>query len=316
VSSGGRLTIADSRSYAAPPAFSVDAVTSGAALEVVIAAENGARPLLGASTEIALEIGARGRLILDGLVIEGAALRLAPAPDTEPRELVLRDCTLVPGLSLTPQGEPTLPGLPSLIVEHPFSKVTLERCITGALQVVADASVSLVDCIVDSGAPQNVAYAADADGAFGAELEVKGSTVIGKLATKVLHEGSNSIFLARLAESASETWAHPFTVERRQQGCLRFSFVPHGAVTPRRYRCIPDAAHPEALPYFTSLRYGEAAYCQLAQITDSAIRAGAEGQSEMGIGYALQQPLREANLRVRLDEYLRFGLSAGIFYAT
>jgi FlaA1/EpsC-like NDP-sugar epimerase len=47
--------------------------------------------------------------------------------------------------------------LNGLIVEHPFSKVTLERCIIGALQVVADASVSLVDCIVDSGAPQNVA---------------------------------------------------------------------------------------------------------------------------------------------------------------
>jgi hypothetical protein len=30
----------------------------------------------------------------------------------------------------------------------------------------------------------------------------------------------------------------------------------------------------------------------------------------------LFQPQRETNLRIRLDEYLRFGLSAGLFYAT
>jgi len=28
------------------------------------------------------------------------------------------------------------------------------------------------------------------------------------------------------------------------------------------------------------------------------------------------QPQREANLRTALDEYLRFGLAAGIFYVT
>ena len=32
--------------------------------------------------------------------------------------------------------------------------------------------------------------------------------------------------------------------------------------------------------------------------------------------HPLAQPQREANLFIRLDEYLRFGLAAGIFYAT
>ena len=36
----------------------------------------------------------------------------------------------------------------------------------------------------------------------------------------------------------------------------------------------------------------------------------------MGAFHYLFQPQRETNLRVRLDEYLRFGLEAGIFYAT
>jgi hypothetical protein len=42
-----------------------------------------------------------------------------------------------------------------------------------------------------------------------------------------------------------------------------------------------------------------------------------EGEGgEMGVMNALAQPQREINLRIRLDEYLRFGLHAGVFYAT
>jgi hypothetical protein len=33
----------------------------------------------------------------------------------------------------------------------------------------------------------------------------------------------------------------------------------------------------------------------------------------MGAFHALYQPQREANVALRLDEYLRFGLEAGIF---
>ena len=36
----------------------------------------------------------------------------------------------------------------------------------------------------------------------------------------------------------------------------------------------------------------------------------------MGAYHRLYAPQREANLRTRLDEYLRFGLEAGILYAT
>ena len=34
----------------------------------------------------------------------------------------------------------------------------------------------------------------------------------------------------------------------------------------------------------------------------------------MGVLHALFQPQREINLRIRLEEYLRFGLRAGFFY--
>jgi hypothetical protein len=46
------------------------------------------------------------------------------------------------------------------------------------------------------------------------------------------------------------------------------------------------------------------------------IRHGADDEGEMGVMHALFQPQRETNLQIRLEEYLRFGLHAGVFYAT
>ena len=318
ISGGGRLSIGDSLTYAQTPVFKVDDVTATGApgLEAIVAAIDSARPLIAAAGDVILAIGARGRLVLDGLVIAGGALHLAAAADDETRELILRDCTLVPGIALNPDGSAVSPGVPSLIVEHPFAKVTLERCITGPLQIVGDAEVTLTECIVDADAPENVVYAGDNAGGPGATLTIRECTIVGKLHTKLLQLASNSIFFARLGEPPGETWTAAIIAERRQEGCVRFCYVPAGSITPRRYRCVPDKDHPSALPHFTSLRYGDPAYGQLRHATDRSIRQGADDESEMGVLHALFQPQRETNLRIRLDEYLRFGLHAGIFYAT
>jgi hypothetical protein len=321
IASGKRLMIDDSLTYAETPAlvFKVDPVTDPGVpgIEVVVTARDGARPLIVLPTDAMLRIGARGRLVLDGLVISGGALQLDDTGDVEPRELVLRDCTLVPGHALNPDGSAVSPGAASLIIAHPFAKIRLERCITGPLQVVAgDSDVTLTDCIVDAGAPQNAAYAADASGGFGAEVAVTNCTIIGKLHTKLLQLASNSIFFAQLGTAPGETWRAPLLAERRQEGCVRFCYVPPGSVTPRRYRCVPDNDHPDVLPHFTSLRYGAPGYGQLRHATDKSIRQGASDEGEMGVMHDLFQPQRETNLLIRLDEYLRFGLHAGVFYAT
>ena len=318
IAGGGRLTIGDSLTYAQTPTFKVDDVTApgAAGLLAVVAARNPARPLIAAGGDVALSIGARGTLVIDGLVFSGGALRLAAAPDDEPRDLVLRDCTLVPGLNLNPDGSAVSPGAPSLVIQHPFTKVTLERCITGTILIDSHAEITMVDCIVDAGDPQGVGYAADAAGGPGGKLTVRECTVVGKVHARLIELASNSIFFARLGAAPGETWNAPIIAERRQEGCMRFCFVPTGSITPRRFRCIPDSAHPDAMPHFTSLRYGDPDYGQLRRVTDLAIRAGADDGGEMGVLHALFQPQRETNLRVRLDEYLRFGLHAGFFYAS
>jgi len=108
---------------------------------------------------------------------------------------------------------------------------------------------------------------------------------------------------------------------RRQVGCVRYSFVPEGSRTGPRYRCQPDPDDPAGVrratvPRFTSMRFGDPAYVQMSTATPDAIRRGADDESEMGVTHLLFTPQRESNLLLRLDEYLRFGLEAGFFYAT
>ncbi|HRI18777.1 MAG TPA: hypothetical protein PL196_09660, partial [Burkholderiaceae bacterium] len=318
IAAGGRLLIADSVTRTETPTFTVDGVVAPGAegRRVVVAARNGARPLLAAGGDIVLAIGARGTLVLDGLVISGATLRLAAAADAGPRTLILRDCTLVPGRNLQPDGSPAAPGAVSLEIAHPFARVVIERCIVGAIRSHPDAEVRATDSAIDATAPGLAAFEGLADGAPGAELTVRDSTLVGLVHTRLLTLASNALFLARLPSPTPAAWTAPLRVERRQEGCVRFCWLPAGAITPRRHHCVSEATDPALRPQFVSRRYGEAPYLQLATVTPRAIRRGADDEGEIGLMHALAAPQREDNLAIRLDEYLRLGLAAGLFYAT
>jgi hypothetical protein len=125
---------------------------------------------------------------------------------------------------------------------------------------------------------------------------------------------SNTIFFAHLA--AHDAWTAPVLSEQSQSGCVRFSYVPPGSITPRRYRCQPasDADAARVVPQFGSLRYGEPDYAQLSRRCPAEIFSGADDESEMGAFHELFEPQRISNLEIRLGEYLRFGLEAGIFF--
>jgi hypothetical protein len=148
---------------------------------------------------------------------------------------------------------------------------------------------------------------------------------------------------------ASECIFEDIATSDRRQGrgerdCVRFCYLPSGSRTPPRYRCQPELAIAKALdetarqknkkptpaeqdvvqqhilarliPTFTSTRYGDPGFAQLGLLCPSEIKTGAADGSEMGAFNFLKQPQREANLLSSLDEYLRFGLEAGIFYAS
>ncbi|MEA2114338.1 MAG: hypothetical protein U9P36_03000 [Thermodesulfobacteriota bacterium] len=303
VQGGGTVEISDSYRYLDPTSITI---TADPGASVTLRGANGSRPLLLASGDITLNLGEKSTLILDGWLITGGMLAMADFGDDEPRKLILRDCTLLPTTANI-----------ALSVAHPFATIELERCITGPLHIAADAEVKLRECIIDATDPELVTYRAPGIDELlaGGAMTLESCTVIGKIHTCQLTLASDCLFVARLTE-IGDTWSAPLWVEQRQKGCVRFSFVPRGSRTPQRYHCQPEASDLQTRPHFTSLRYGNPGYCQLRQATPDSIRCGAHDESEMGVMHCLYQPQRETNLKIRLDEYLRFGLKAGIFYAS
>jgi hypothetical protein len=293
-----------------------EAISIGAAagVRIELRAAEGVRPALVLPSNLEITLADDAEVTLNGFLLAGGALRVLNG--TGRGRLRLRHCTLIPGIRLKVDGTPDQPGAPSLLVESGSVAVEIDHCILGGVRADANATVTITNSIVDANDATAVAYSA-ADGIGpGGEVQIITSTLIGKVHARILRLVSNSILEARLAES--DAWTVPVQAERRQEGCARFSYLPLSSRTPRRHRCVPalpaDAARMR--PQFTAERYGDPAYLQLSARTPLEIRDGADDESEMGAYHEVFGPQRETNLQIRLDEYLRFGLEAGIFYST
>lgn len=293
VTAGGVVEISDSGRYNETPTISVNA-----GQRVELRAANEHRPTLIAKPDppdapIAIDITgeADAEVTLNGLLIAGGTISVSGAL----RALRLRHCTVLPS-----------PDHPSLIVNLPDVAIEIDHCIIGPLRVHERSNVSIADSIVDATNEAAAAFAAANGTDVGGTLQIADSTVIGTVHTLELKLASNTIFMSDVRS------------EKKQQGCVRFCYLPLTSVVPRRYRCQPEEES-DALrvkPQFTSLAYGDPGYGQLALRTPPQVRAGADDEAEMGALHELYEPQRETNLRIRLKEYLRFGLEAGIFYVT
>lgn len=321
LNAGELLTIANSGRY-----FSSDPLTINAqGKHLELRAGNKHRPTIELTRTLEITGNENGEVTLDGLLITGGALKVIVSGPTSLKRLRLRHCTLVPGIALEINGRPKHPDLPSLIVDSANTVVEIENCILGGLRVSRDATVRITNSIIDATSETGIAYGGLVSnrraGAFGGELTIRNSTVIGRVYADLIELASNTIFLASLtglSAPALRIWKGPVQARRRQEGCVRFSFLPAGSRTPRRYYCQPkeDADESRVRPIHSSLRYADARYCQLSVRCPAEIRGGADDESEMGVFHDLFLPQRESHLRARLDEYLRFGLEAGIFYTT
>jgi len=322
--SGGVVEVETNNQFFETPHISAG-TTHGATVE--LRAADHRRPTIilpgDASGDLIISGGPNSEVTLNGWLIGGGRIRV-PAVDADGnknrlRRLRLVHCTLAPGpiaaFEIPDVNIAAQTAAPRLVIEIPDVLVEIDRCIVGPIRAVRGAEVHITDSIVDASAPDEIAFKGTTEDA-GAAVHIENSTVIGKLFAQTIEYASNTIFLSEL--SAGDSWPAPVRAERLQQGCVRFSFVPAGAQVPRRHRCQPatsaDAAR--VRPRFTSLRYGDAGYCQLSPACPPEIARGADDGSEMGAFHSLYEPRRAANLRAALDEYLRFGLEAGIFYAS
>lgn len=309
LSGSGVVEIDDNGRYT--DAFTITA-HQGARIE--LRAADGNRPTIALSSEIVVNLEQGADVTINGLLFTGTSIRV-PAT-SKSGTLRLKHCTLVPGISLNIDGTPKQPASPSVVIESDTVTLEIDHSIIGGVRAHEDATVSITSSIVDAADQTNVAYSALDAKSAGGEVSIVASTIIGKVRSRVLRLVSNSIIAARLA--ASDSWTFPVHADRRQDGCVRFSFIPLGSRTPRRFQCQPASAD-DALrvqPQFTAERYGAPAYCQLSDRCATEIRTGADDESEMGAYHDLFAPQRETNLSIRLDEYLRFGLDAGVFHAS
>jgi hypothetical protein len=318
------IEIVDDGVYPLPaaPALQID-IPTGATLE--LRAAQGCRPTVLLGGEMTLTGGALSKLYLNGLLIAYApassgatlpvALLHAPATGNQLGTLSIAHCTVVPGCGLTSSGPPqaAYAGVPSLLVESAELQIALQNSIMGSLWVSVEAATAASDCIIDATGLTAAAYAGSDGSSGGGALTLQGCTVIGKIHAALFTLVSNSIVLAELA--VLDKWSAALWSDRQQQGCVRFSYMPRLSIVPQQFEClVQSAAEPQ--PLFYSLQYGDPGYCKLLPSTDDVIRRGADDDGEMGAFHFVLAPLREDDLRARLNEYLPAGLEFGIFYQT
>jgi hypothetical protein len=321
---GGVVEITNNNIFFETPAIEV---APGEKREIELRAADGRRPVLALSGDLMTSGVDGSEVTLNGLLIAGRVRVPLTDSSGKPNKIArlrLRHCTLAPGaipaikaIGASPPIEaPAQSAAPKILVELADTIIEIDHCIVGAIRAVAGAQVIIRDSIVDATDASEIAFAGLSGDDPGARLTIENSSVIGKVYTHTMKLASNTIFFSDL--KATDIWPAPVRAERLQQGCVRFSFVPPGSQLPRLHHCQPakleDAAR--VRPVFTSLRYGDAGYCQLSPACAVEITQGADDQAEMGAFHNLYQPRREANLRAALDEYLRFGLEAAIFYAS
>lgn len=247
-------------------------------------------------------------ITLDGLLITGRSVRV----QGQVGAVLIRHCTLVPGWSIDEQCCPEHEEEPSVELIDTPACLQVERSILGTIIVDTDDmrrepnSVFLSDSILDAAGAGLAALSASEDRHAHAVISARRVTVFGALRTHGMQLVENSIVTGDVC------------VARRQQGCVRFSWLPPGSKSPPQFHCEPaHSGDPTRVrPRFTSVRYGRPGYAQLASWCPDEIRRGAEDGSEMGAFHDLFQPQREDNLRTRLDEYAPAGTDAAILTVT
>jgi hypothetical protein len=256
-----------------------------------------------------------GTLILDGLLIEGGI----HIEDGELGELQLRHATVgAAAVSLT--------GGMRVLAGNERLRLMTDHAILGRAEMgAAGGGVALCDSILgeDRTADTTPTAAFLLLDAPKADLEIARSTLFGRVRGRTL-EAENAIFQG-LVEIA-----------RRQEGCVRFCFVPEGSRTPMCYRCAPDLSLADeraklgrhltsaeralivarVAPQFASAAFNTESFGALALTCPTEIAEGAEDGAAMGAGFRHGEPARRANLRDALEEYLPFGLEAGVIFAT
>lgn len=292
-------------------------VPAGETLRIIAA--KGAFPSLLAGRVLSIELGPGARVELAGLRMYRRNVQIKG----EGEHVLIRDCTLVPGRSLAKDGRPTASGGVSLLVDTVGTTLEMRRCISGPIQLEREIEARFEECILDATRPDRPALIMQ-NGPDQQVVAFDRCTVIGQVTTAAfaggaeqapdgisVHDDGSDRRLATSDTLFVSTSDPAIIAAQRQVGCIRFSYVPQGSLTPRLYRCTEGPA-----PVFESLRYADPDYGLLAQGVGDHIRRGAENGGEIGAYNGAAHTFRNDNIRRAITDFLRFGHTAGIFNET
>ncbi|MCL2642482.1 MAG: hypothetical protein FWD52_03070 [Candidatus Bathyarchaeota archaeon] len=258
--------------------------------------------------------GAGSCLVLDGLLFNhNVCLKIVEGSKLD--KLVIQHCTFVPSSAVTKKAVEGVVVGESIIVErNDCLSVVLSKTICGKI-LMRDSKCQLIlkDSIVDnsnSGGVVGLGEVGYAVQCFDALLE--NSTIFGKSCFDILRLASNVIFTDTVR------------VKRRQEGGVRFSYVPNrfeqgvsASKVPRCYRCQPENVNSSFTPHFSSEKYGTPGYAQLhSRGNVKELFDGADNGSEIGAFNQIYQSHRINNLLATFAEYLPFGLAVGVILVT
>lgn len=285
--SEGVVVILDSATHAVPSAW-VE-IAPGRRLWIIAAA--GQWPCLCGTLQLSgVE---RSGAILVGLAVDGG-VRLRGQVD-----LTAQHCTLSPPTGRVPGDVPR-----GVAADDGFTgTVALSSAILGPLSVPATSGgLTIADSIV-AGGVYAISAGSDADEGPAPPLSIARCTIFG-------------LVRAQSITAQDAIFTDPVLVSDPDSGGFTCCFVQPGKHLPARDRCQPSEAASDVRPIFTSRRYGDAAFAQLAADCPASIRTGATDGAEMGAFHLLDTPRRESNLRASIDEFLPNGMEVVVEFVT
>ncbi len=303
----GELRFRDSRTFR--PLLPGDGVIRADG-DLTLSAWNGERPFVEATPAggvLTLRAVAPGlTLTIDGLwlgVLGAAATQLLI--DGTWAKVVLRNVTLDPGgeRAAAPAAAPESIPPVTLAFGGAIDDILIDRSVTGpileqvtALDPCAVDTMTLCNAIIYGGGPEPTILLRNA------RLRLDRSTVFGDLVTGRL--------------DASEVLVDgQVRVEDVQSGCFRFSAAASGGRVPQPYEShfFTGGLPPQT---FVSRRFGDAGYAQLSEVAPPEIREGGENGTEMGAYNAALDPIKRADLRSKLEEFMPINAIAQLVFET
>jgi hypothetical protein len=183
----------------------------------------------------------------------------------------------------------------------PTPDIVIQRSITGAIAIDERYRLDTEDSIVDAGlgfadAPSGlfaIAAATDSVNGWGAPLDFDGLTCFGPV--RVAAVGG-----------LGGTFSQRFEVLDDQHGCIKWSaFSGDADRLPPNHFCVQV---PDARICFTSERFNDPGYAQVARETDRRVRELGPDDDAMGAFGFLLEAHKWANLQVRLREFMPVGV--------